>query len=75
MTNLSAIKRAVKLVKTADGETVVQIPLVEWQALLAMVPVELGALDDWETADQWMDTIRSALDKQREEMGPTLEGD
>ncbi|MBN1120369.1 MAG: hypothetical protein JXJ17_04780 [Anaerolineae bacterium] len=75
MTNLSAIKRAVKLIKTADGKEVVQIPLAEWQALLAMVPVEMGALDDWETSDQWLDTFRTALDKQREEMGPTIEGD
>ncbi len=75
MTNLSAIKRAAKLVKTTGGEMVVQIPLVEWQALLAMVPVELGALDDWETADQWMDTIRSALDKQRAEMKLDIDGD
>jgi hypothetical protein len=75
MTDLSSIKRATKLVKTADGETVVQIPLVEWKALLAMVPVEFGALADWETADQWMDTIRSALDKQRAEMKLNIDGD
>ncbi len=73
MTNLSAIKRAAELVKTADGETVIQIPLAEWKALLAMVPVEMSALDDWETADQWLDTIRSALDKQRSDVGSAVE--
>jgi hypothetical protein len=75
MTNLSSIKRAANLVKTADGETVIQIPLAEWKALLAMVPVEMNALDDWETSDQWLDAFHSALDKQRADAGSTVEKD
>lgn len=75
MTDLSTIKKAAKLAKNAEGETVVQIPLAEWKALLAMVPVDLGVLGDWETSDEWLSTFRSALDEQRSEMNSNIEGD